>query len=45
MNIFKHVIDKKIHANIKILNLKWSFKDKNVQQLCHLKLLKIKYIY
>jgi hypothetical protein len=30
---------------IKSFNVKWTFKDKNLQQPCHLKLLKIIYIY
>jgi hypothetical protein len=31
--------------NIKFLNVKWIFKNKNLQQSHHLKLLKIKNIY
>jgi hypothetical protein len=38
MNIPKHVIDQKIHAKIKIFNVKWIFKDKNLQQSHQLKL-------
>jgi hypothetical protein len=30
MNILKHVIDQKIHAKIKIFNVKWILKDKNL---------------
>jgi hypothetical protein len=42
MDIPKHVIDKKSMQKNNFLNLKWSLKDKNVQQSPHLKLLKIK---
>jgi hypothetical protein len=39
MNIPKHVIDKKIHANFIFFNVKWILKDKNLQQSHHLKLI------
>jgi len=42
MNILKHVIDKKIHAKDFKKNVQWTFKNKNLQQSCHLKNLKIK---
>jgi hypothetical protein len=38
MNIPKHVIDKKSMQKIKFFNVKWTFKDKNLQQSHHLKL-------
>jgi hypothetical protein len=31
MNFSKHVIDKKFMQKIKILNMKWTLKDKNLQ--------------
>jgi len=42
MKISKHVNDKKNIQKIKCFNVKWIFKDKNLQQSLHLKLLKIK---
>jgi hypothetical protein len=41
MNIPKHVIDKQMHAKIKFFNVKWTLKNKNLQQSHHLKL----YVY
>jgi hypothetical protein len=42
MNIPKHVIDqKKFIQKIRFFNVKWIFKDKNLQQSHHLK----NYIY
>jgi hypothetical protein len=32
MNIPKDVIDRKIHEKYKNFNVKWTFKDKNLQQ-------------
>jgi len=43
MNIFKHVIDKKNPCKrFNFLNVKWTLKDKNLQQSCHFKNLKKK---
>jgi hypothetical protein len=42
----RHVIDKKSMQKIKIFNVKWTLKNKNLRQSHHLKLLKInKHIY
>jgi len=38
MNIPKYVINKKYTQKTKFFNVKWTFKDKNLQQSCHLKL-------
>ncbi len=45
MHILKHMIDKKSMQKSKNLNVKWTLKDKNLQQPCHLNFLKIKNIY
>jgi hypothetical protein len=37
MNIPKHMIGKTIHAK-QIFNVKWTIKDKNLQQSHHLKI-------
>jgi hypothetical protein len=42
MNISKYMIDKKIMQKKNFKNVKWNFRDKNLQQSHHLKLLKIK---
>jgi len=44
MNIPKHVIIKKSMQMIKFFNVKWTFKNKHLQQSHHLKHLKIIYI-
>jgi hypothetical protein len=36
---------KKVMQKIENFNVKWILKDKNLQQSCHFKILKIKYIY
>jgi hypothetical protein len=38
MNILKHVINQKIDCKDKKFNVKWTLKDKNLQQSCHLKI-------